>query len=43
MESQHLNTLQIQTRFLLTLNLASKEECDKVHSTSVYDSETQDR
>jgi len=43
MESQHLNTLQFQTRFLLTQNLASRKECDKVHNTPVYDPEPQVR
>ena len=43
MESQHLNTLQFQTRFLLTQNIASKEECDKVHNTSLYDPKPQVR
>jgi len=41
MESQHLNTPQFQTSFLVTQNLASKEERNKVHSTSIYDPETQ--
>jgi hypothetical protein len=43
MESQHLNTLQFQTLFLLTQNRAPKDECDKVHSTSVYIPEPQFR